>query len=174
MPKKTIIIKVEHLNVPPTPLKTFSVPTRHLYFRECISATALTLTLRKTHYPSKNTIFLPPLSKGGGLTARHKLLLCCFLLAICPLFLYCKLFCRQDGGIALHHRPFQNRTIPRKRGGSVARSSRANYGGDCSCLEVVSLIPLVLFLFHIDRCTHSNSEPEKCYLAKRTIGSLLS
>ena len=128
----------------------------------------------KTHYPSLCTMDLPPLSKGGGLTARHKLLLCCFLLAICPLFLYCKLFCRQDGGIALHHRPFQNRTIPRKRGGSVARSSRANYGGDCSCLEVVSLIPLVLFLFHIDRCTHSNSEPEKCYLAKRTIGSLLS
>jgi len=130
------------------------------------------LTLRKTHYPSKNTIFLPPLSKGGGLTARHKLLLCCFLLAICPLFLYCKLFCRQDGGIALHHRPFQNRTIPRKRGGSVARSSRANYGGDCSCLEVVSLIPLVLFLFHIDRCTHSNSEPEKCCPTNSTIGSL--
>ena len=101
--QKTIIIKVEHLNIPPTPLKTFSVPTRHLYFRECISATALTLTLRKTHYPSKNAIFLPPLSKGGGLTARHKLLLCCFLLAICPLFLYCKLFCRQNGGIALHH-----------------------------------------------------------------------
>ena len=43
---------------------------------------------------------LPPLSKGGGLTALHKLLLCCFLLAICPLILYCKLFCRQDGGIA--------------------------------------------------------------------------
>ena len=124
--------------------------------------------------PRKSPTPLPPLSKGGGLTARHKLLLCCFLLAICPLFLYCKLFCRQDGGIALHHRPFQNRTIPRKRGGSVARSSRANYGGDCSCLEVVSLIPLVLFLFHIDRYTHSNSEPEKCYLAKRTIGSLLS
>ena len=124
--------------------------------------------------PRKTLSHLPPLSKGGGLTARHKLLLCCFLLAICPPFLYCKLFCRQDGGIALHHRPFQNRTIPRKRGGSVARSSRANYGGDCSCLEVVSLIPLVVSLFHIDRCIDLNSEPEKCYLAKRTIGSLLS
>ena len=57
------------------------------------------------HYPLLCTIFLPPLSKGGGLTARHKLLLCCFLLAICPPFLYCKLFCRQDGGIVLrpHH-----------------------------------------------------------------------
>ncbi len=59
------------------------------------------------HNPRKRTIIprpapphLPPLSKGGGLTARHKLLLCCVLLAIYPLFLYCKLFCRQDGGIA--------------------------------------------------------------------------
>ena len=42
---------------------------------------------------------LPPLSKGGGLAARHKLLLCCVLLAICPPFLCYKLFCRQDGGI---------------------------------------------------------------------------
>ena len=42
---------------------------------------------------------LPPLSKGGGLTARHKPGYYCFLLAICPPFLYCKLFCRQDGGI---------------------------------------------------------------------------
>ena len=52
------------------------------------------------------------------MTARHKLLLCFFLLAICPPFLYCKLFCRQDGGIATPpiaaHQPFQNRTIPRK------------------------------------------------------------
>ena len=54
---------------------------------------------------STSGIHARPLSKGGGLTARHKLLLCCFLLAICPPFLYCKLFCRQDGGIVLrpHH-----------------------------------------------------------------------
>ena len=30
--------------------------------------------------------YLPPLSKGGGLTARHKLSLCCILLAIRPPF----------------------------------------------------------------------------------------
>ena len=42
---------------------------------------------------------LPPLSKGGGLTARHKLLLCCVLIAIRPPFQFIKLFCRQDGGI---------------------------------------------------------------------------
>ena len=58
------------------------------------------------HHPFQNrtiprlALNLPPLSKGGGLTARHKLLLCCVLLAICPPFLYYKLFCRQDGGIA--------------------------------------------------------------------------
>ena len=61
------------------------------------------------HYPSLSTTFLPPLSKGGGLTARHKLLLCCFLLAICPPFLYCKLFCRQDGGIVLRQHNYFNR-----------------------------------------------------------------
>ena len=59
------------------------------------------------HYPSKSTISLPPLSKGGGLTARHKLLLCCVLLAIPCLFLFAKLFCRQDGGIAFLPHPFR-------------------------------------------------------------------
>ena len=43
---------------------------------------------------------LPPLSKGGGLTARHKPLYCCFLLVPRPPFLFTKPFCRQDGGIA--------------------------------------------------------------------------
>ena len=61
---------------------------------------------------------MPPLSKGGGLTARHKLLPCCVLIAAYPPFLCYKLFCRQDGGIATPllapHQPFQNRTIPRK------------------------------------------------------------
>ena len=51
---------------------------------------------------------LPPLSKGGGLTARHKLLLCCVLLATRPPFLFTKLFCRQDGGIALHPPTFSS------------------------------------------------------------------
>ena len=47
-------------------------------------------------------------------------------------------------------------------------------GGDCSCLAVFSLIPLVLSLFHIDKCIDSNSETEKCCPTKRTIGSILS
>ena len=36
--------------------------------------------------PRKSLTPLPPLSKGGGLTARHKLLSCCILLAIHPPF----------------------------------------------------------------------------------------
>ena len=59
-------------------------------------------TVSYPHYPLLSTTSLPPLSKGGGLTARHKLLLCCVLLATRPPFLFTKLFCRQDGGIALH------------------------------------------------------------------------
>ena len=55
--------------------------------------------LQKDNNPLPRTMFLPPLSKGGGLTARHKLLLCCVLLATRPPFLFTKLFCRQDGGI---------------------------------------------------------------------------
>ena len=59
------------------------------------------------HHPFKNRTILrksptplPPLSKGGGLTARHKLLSCCVLIATHLPFLFTKLFCRQDGGIA--------------------------------------------------------------------------
>ena len=57
--------------------------------------------LQKDNNPLPHTMSLPPLSKGGGLTARHKLLSCCVLLATRPPFLFTKLFCRQDGGIAI-------------------------------------------------------------------------
>ena len=57
-------------------------------------------TFPNPHYPLPRTTSLPPLSKGGGLTARHKLLLCCVLLTTRPPFLFIKLFCLQDGGIA--------------------------------------------------------------------------
>ena len=36
---------------------------------------------KKTIIPQKSPSHLPPLSKGGGLTVRHKLLLCCVLIA---------------------------------------------------------------------------------------------
>ena len=45
---------------------------------------------------------LPPLSKGGGLTASHKLSLCCVLLAIQPPFLFTKLFAVKTEGLVYH------------------------------------------------------------------------
>ena len=66
---------------------------------------------------------LPPLSKGGGLTAKHKLLLCCFLLAICPPFIYCKLFCRQDGGIAVLPSLAPHQTLPKHKNPPFALNS---------------------------------------------------
>ena len=53
---------------------------------------------------------MPPLSKGGGLTARHKLLLCCVLLATHPPFYSPNSSAAKTEG--LQHQPFQNRTIP--------------------------------------------------------------
>ena len=44
---------------------------------------------------------LPPLSKGGGLTARHKLSLCCIFTCDTSTFLIYQTFSRQDGGIAI-------------------------------------------------------------------------
>ena len=85
----------------PQPLQNRTIPQKALSllpYERSVGFASLRNSGRST-----SGIHARPLSKGGGLTARHKLLLCCFLLAICPLFLYCKLFCRQDGGIALHH-----------------------------------------------------------------------
>ena len=43
-----------------------------------------------------------------------------------------------------------------------------------SAVKSLVLIPLVVSLFHIDKCTDLNSEPEKCYPTKRTIGSSIT
>ena len=51
--------------------------------------------------PRKSPTPLPPLSKGGGLTARHKLSLCCIFTCDTSAFFIHQPFCRQDGGIAL-------------------------------------------------------------------------
>ena len=51
--------------------------------------------------PRKSPTPLPPLSKGGGLTARHKLSLCCIFTCDTSAFFIHQTFCRQDGGIAL-------------------------------------------------------------------------
>ena len=55
--------------------------------------------LPKPHYPSKSTTTLASLVKGRWLDGKAQALTLLHLLAIRPPFLYCKLFCRQDGGI---------------------------------------------------------------------------
>ncbi len=71
---------------------------------------------RRTN-PRPTPSHLPPLSKGGGLTARHKPLYCCFLLVPHPPFLFTKPFYRQDGGIAspLRFAPHSYRPLSKVR-----------------------------------------------------------
>ena len=57
---------------------------------------------KRTIIPRPAPPHLPPLSKGGGLTARHKLSLCCVLLAIHPPFLFTKLFAVKTEGLSHH------------------------------------------------------------------------
>ena len=84
---------------------------------------------KKTHYPSKSTTTLaiwtlcwfrilaklwafnfghpcPSLVKGRWIDDKAQTLTLLHLLVICPPFLCCKLFCRQDGGIATPTAPF--------------------------------------------------------------------
>ena len=73
-------------------------------------------TLSNSHYPLPRTK-LASLVKGRWISGKAQTLTLLHLLAICSPFLYCKLFCRQDGGIATppslaSHQPLQNRTIP--------------------------------------------------------------
>ena len=73
-------------------------------------------TLSHSHYPLPRTK-LAYLVKGRWISGKAQTLTLLHLLAICSPFLYCKLFCRQDGGIATppflaSHQPLQNRTIP--------------------------------------------------------------
>ena len=62
-------------------------------------------TLPKPHYPSPRAK-LASLVKGRWIDGKAQTLTLLHLLAICPPFLYCKLFCRQDGGIATPTAPF--------------------------------------------------------------------
>ena len=57
-------------------------------------------TFPKPHYSSPRTTTLASLVKGRWIGGKAQTLTLLHLLAICSPFLYCKLFCRQDGGIA--------------------------------------------------------------------------
>ena len=60
---------------------------------------------QKDNNPSLSTMSLPPLSKGGGLTARHKLLLCCVLLATRPPFYSLNFYAVKTEGLLYTHQP---------------------------------------------------------------------
>ena len=77
---------------------------------------------------------LPPLSKGGGLTARHKLLSCCVLLATRPPFYSLNFYAVKTEGLLYTHQPLHFHNLlkststaspyaklasPRKRGGGL-------------------------------------------------------
>ncbi len=73
--------------------------------------------LQKDNTPSPRTTTLASLVKGRWIGGKAQTLTLLYLLVICSPFLYCKLFCRQDRGIATPlflalHQPLQNRTIP--------------------------------------------------------------
>ena len=62
--------------------------------------------LQKDNMPSPRTTTLASLVKGRWIGGKAQTLTLLHLLAICSPFLYCKLFCRQDGGIATPTAPF--------------------------------------------------------------------
>ena len=86
---------------------------------------------KKTIIPQKSPSPLPPLSKGGGLTAKHKLLLCCVLIAISTPFLSPNLFAVKTEGL-LHplapHPTIPNPYYPSKIANTLA-SPRKRGGG---------------------------------------------
>ena len=62
-------------------------------------------TLPNPHYPTLIITFLAPLPKGAGLTARHKLLLCCILLATRPPFYSLNFSAVKTEGLLYAHQP---------------------------------------------------------------------
>ena len=62
-------------------------------------------TFSKAHQPLRPALNLPPLSKGGGLTARHKLLLHCVCLQYICLFYLPNFSAVKTEGL-LHRYPF--------------------------------------------------------------------
>ena len=62
--------------------------------------------LQKDNTPTPRTTTLASLVKGRWIGGKAQTLTLLHLLAICSPFLYCKLFCRQDGGIATPTEPF--------------------------------------------------------------------
>ena len=84
------------------------------------------------HQPFKNrtiprsALNLPPLSKGGGLTAKHKLLPCCFLLAIYPPFYSPNFSAVKTEGLPQLHRPSPSPQPLQKDNSTLLRTKLAS------------------------------------------------
>ena len=79
-------------------------------------------TIPKPHYPSKSTISLPPLSKGGGLTARHKLSLSCVLLATRPPFYSLNFYAVKTEGLLYTHQPLHPHNLLKSTSTALPRT----------------------------------------------------
>ena len=98
----------------------------------CIHCTFMNaLPVSHPHYPTKNANALASLVKGRWLDGKAQALTLLHLLAIRPPFLYCKLFCRQDGGIVTPPSP---RPSTKKAGlclFEITKCSGAGYVESC-------------------------------------------
>ena len=72
----------------------------------------------------------------------------------------------------IYLRPASPQTSSHLKSGPPSRRFTPETNQMCIRDRSLSLIPLVVSLFHIDRCIDSNSEPEKCCPTKRTIGKM--
>ena len=86
-------------------------------------------TLPKLHYPSLRTATLASLVKGRWINGKPQAVTLLRLLAIYLPFLYCKLFCRQDGGIATPLAPSMRFSTPSLEKHYVLASPRKRGGG---------------------------------------------
>ena len=79
----------------------FKISTNGKFVRTAVLPPYPSRNLRKSTPRPRPALNLPPLSKGGGLTASHKLSLCCIFACDTSAFFIHQTFCRQDGGIAI-------------------------------------------------------------------------
>ena len=98
------------------------------------------LPVSHPHYPSPRTMSLPPLSKGGGLTASHKLSLCCVLLATRPPFYSLNFSAVKTEGL-LYHPSLSTTSMPSLVKGEV--QSPEKFGRLPEGLYSVSTIILI-------------------------------
>ena len=90
------------------------------------------LPVSHPHYPFTSHHILASLVKGRWIDGKAQTVASLRFTCDTSAFLFAKLFCRQDGGIALHHQPFPNRTIPRLAPSPLPFNERSASFAKCS------------------------------------------